>query len=94
LVGVIGDRVFRIIDINDDKFLDQKEFIKGMSLIYCSSILKKIDFIFSIYDFDNDGFISKDDVRMVLSHCPIESVNCENDIKKPKEGLLTSSSHG
>jgi len=83
-----------IMNVKKNAFLEENEFVKGMSLIYSSSINKKIDFIFSLYDFDNDGYISKDDVKIVLSHCPIESVNSENDIKKPKEGLLTSSCLG
>lgn len=33
------------------------------SLIYC---------LFNRYDFDKDGFIKKEDVRLVLSHIPIE----------------------
>lgn len=50
--------------------------------MYCDSYLNqsKIDFEIRFpytasayrYDFDKDGFIKKEDVRLVLSHIPIE----------------------
>jgi Ca2+-binding EF-hand superfamily protein len=32
----------------------------------------KIKLAFDIYDFDKDGFIRKEDVRLILSHVPID----------------------
>jgi hypothetical protein len=34
-----------------------------------------INFIFNIYDFDKDGLISKEDIRIVLSYVPLEVDN-------------------
>jgi len=28
---------------------------------------------FEIYDFDSDGYIDKEDVRLVMSHIPVDS---------------------
>jgi hypothetical protein len=35
------------------------------------SSLRKSDICYS-YDFDKDGFIRKEDVRLILSHVPID----------------------
>lgn len=35
-------------------------------------LLKFLFYFFFRYDFDKDGFIKKEDVRLVLSHIPIE----------------------
>jgi len=49
-----------------------------MCVIYSSSLRKKIQFIFEIYDFDQNGLISRNDVSMILSHCPIHSLNIKD----------------
>jgi len=49
-------------------------FIKGMLTIFTGSIEDKINFIFNFYDADNDGFIKASDVRLLLMHCPNESL--------------------
>jgi len=42
-----------------------------MLRLYCSSFDEKIRLIFQIYDFDNDGFVSKDDIATILNFLPI-----------------------
>jgi Ca2+-binding EF-hand superfamily protein len=32
-------------------------------------------FLFNRYDFDKDGYIRKEDVRLILSHVPIDKTN-------------------
>ena len=41
----------------------------------------KMKLAFEIYDFDNDGYIDKEDVRLVMSHIPVDSA-----VKKEMEG--------
>ena len=54
---------------------------------------KKISFIYfpNRYDFDSDGFVKKEDVRLVLSHIPIEKT-IGGSIKA--EGRFTSEGGG
>jgi Ca2+-binding EF-hand superfamily protein len=42
-----------------------------MFKVYYSKLESKIKLVFDIYDFDSDGFISKEDIRIVLSHIPL-----------------------
>lgn len=75
LPGVLGDRIFSIMDDDKDGFLDLKEFINGLFKIYFSSFETKCQFVFDIYDFDGDGEISREDVRIILSYIPQVSVS-------------------
>lgn len=47
------------------------EFIEGMSTLFTDSTDKIERFIFNLYDFDKDGLISREDVRVVLSYIPL-----------------------
>lgn len=62
-----------------------------MFKIYYSDLDSKIQFTFDIYDFDKDGYISRDDVKIILSHIPID-----NTINKDSEaeGSFTKSGGG
>jgi len=44
------------------------------------------------YDFDNDGFISPEDVRIILSHIPL--LNNEGVTTGPAEGQITMEGRG
>jgi Ca2+-binding EF-hand superfamily protein len=47
------------------------EFIEGMTTLFSDSTDKIEKFIFHLYDFDKDGLISREDVRVVLSYIPL-----------------------
>lgn len=70
----MSERFFSVIDENNDTYIDQKEFIHAMFKVYYSKLESKIKLVFDMYDFDSDGMISKEDIRLVLSHIPL-SVN-------------------
>lgn len=44
-----------------------------MTLVYASTLDEKMKLAFEIYDFDSDGRISAEDVRLVLSYIPIRN---------------------
>lgn len=72
LPGIIGDRFFAVLDTNNDGYVDLREFLYGLCKIYYSSLDTKLKFIFDLYDFDKDGYIKKEDIRLILSYIPIE----------------------
>lgn len=59
-----------MLDENKDSYIDQKEFIHGMFKVYFSKLESKIKFVFDMYDFDRDGEISREDLRIVMSFVP------------------------
>lgn len=72
LPGIISDRLFAVLDKNKNGYLDPKEFIEGMLILFNDPFEKLIQFIFKFYDFDHDGFITREDVRVVLSYVPLQ----------------------
>ena len=70
LPGILGERFFAVLDLNNDAYLDYREFLTGLIKIYCSNFDQKTKLVFDIYDFDGDGFISKDDISTVLAYMP------------------------
>lgn len=68
LPGIILDRLFSVFDKNGNGFLDVSEFTDGMFLLFTQSFDSLAEFIFKFYDFDNDGYITKEDIRTILSY--------------------------
>ena len=68
LPGIINDRLFNVIDENKTGYLESAEFILGMITLFCEEFDENSKFIFNFYDFDKDGEISKEDIRIVLSY--------------------------
>jgi Ca2+-binding EF-hand superfamily protein len=71
LPGVIGERFFAVLDLSKNDYVDLREFIHGFFKVYYSDLDTKIKLSFDIYDFDRDGYISQEDVRLILSHIPV-----------------------
>ena len=46
-----------------------------MTTLFSESFDKMEKFVFSFYDFDKDGYISKEDVRTVISYIPLNTRN-------------------
>ena len=68
LPGLISDRLFNVIDLNQSNYLEASEFINGMIILFCEEFDLNSKFIFDFYDFDKSGKISKEDIRTVLSY--------------------------
>ena len=59
--------------------LTQSEFVNGFFKLYMGTFLETIRIIFNLLDFDKDGIIKKDDVKLTLSYLPLNNINEEND---------------
>lgn len=73
LPGLISERLFSVFDANRNDYLDPNEFINGMTTLFTTSFDNLVGFIFHFYDFDHDGLITKEDVRVVLSYVPLNA---------------------
>jgi len=78
LPGIISERLFAIFDKNNNTYLDIEEFVGGMKTLLSENYEKTSKFIFDFYDFDKDGHITKEDIRIVLSYVPL-SINAKRD---------------
>ena len=72
LPGIIGDRLFHVLTKDDRDYIKLDEFTKGMKILFYEGFDKVSKFIFDFYDFDNDGKINKEDIRVVLSYITLE----------------------
>ena len=89
LPGLLAERFFFVLDADNDGYLNLKEFMNGMLNFYCSTFEEKLRLVFNIYDFNNDGFISKVDVTTLISCLPISIHN-----KIRSEGKYTAEGGG
>ena len=87
LPGIISDRLFSVLDRDKNEFLNHAEFVLGMKTLFArgetfNSLAK---FIFKIYDFNNDGIINKEDVKLILSYVPLNKRQSNKNIS----GIVT-----
>ena len=71
LPGIISERLFSVFDSRNEGFLQIEDFTNNMIKLFSGDYDTLINFIFDFYDFDKDGKISKEDVRIVLSYVPV-----------------------
>ena len=62
--------------------LEFNVFKTGMNTLFCDNYYYILRFIFDFYDFDDDGRISKEDIRVILSY--VESSNNKKIIQNDK----------
>lgn len=75
LPGLVAQRLYQVADTNCDGLIDLVEFRKVMQKIYYSRLETKLQLVFDIYDFDNDGIIGRDEIQAVLNHVPLTQLN-------------------
>lgn len=68
---MLGERFFTVMDLNNDGYLDHKEFVTGLLRTFCTTFDNRTKLVFDIYDFDGDGYVSKDDISAILTYLPV-----------------------
>ena len=94
LPGLINKRLFNVLDSDKDGYLSPKEFIQGLSIIYCEEICSLIEFIFLFYDFDYDGYITREDIHAIMSYIPVihsfsDMIDIEEEIQNTLDNIFT-----
>ena len=51
-------------------FVTEKSFVDNFITIYLGTLEQKMRFTFNMYDFDGDGYITPEDVRIMMSYMP------------------------
>lgn len=83
--------MFNLIDRDHDGVLKISEFQAGISRLFCSTFEEKVSLIFDLYDFNEDGYMSGEDIKTMLSHAPLTQVLEGDYMSIPKEGKYTMS---
>ena len=61
-----AENTFRVFDHNNDGKIDFREFMIGLSMSSKGSFDDKMKWIFQLYDTNNNGLISKDEMLVIV----------------------------
>ena len=81
----IAEKVFKSFTKLSTQGLCEEEFVDNLFKLYMGSFEETISIIFNILDFDRDGIIKKEDVKIFLSYLPINDDEEEGLGVKPKD---------
>lgn len=77
----ISESIFSCFDSDKNGYLSIQEFGEGMSTLYLGSFEETVKLIFNIYDSNRDGYIHKEDVRLLLSYLPLRDDHSKTEYK-------------
>ncbi|XP_054710517.1 neuronal calcium sensor 1-like [Uloborus diversus] len=60
------DYVFNVFDIDKNGVITFKEFILAISITTRGTIEEKLNWAFSLYDFDSDGYVTRDEMYDIV----------------------------
>ena len=92
--GIIGERVFTLFDKNKDGYEGKDEFISAACRLLSQKFEDNIKVVFETYDFDDDGVISREDIRILLSYVPLAEILSDKKDNARKEGTFTKGGGG
>lgn len=81
----IAEKLYNAMNQSQTPSLSKADFTSKMISLYQGDFDETIKIIFSIFDFDKDGSISKEDVKLLLSYLPLKSTGYEEQMKSLKE---------
>ena len=84
---LLADKLFNAFDEDNDGYLNVKEFIDNLILLYMGNFQETISIIFKILDFDKDLVINKGDTKLILSYLPLRSEKDKMEYKFQMESL-------
>ena len=83
----LSEKLFSAFDKDNDGLLSMEEFVKGIQDLYTGDFDKTVSIIFRMLDFDKDGFIQKEDVKLLLSYLPLKTENSRFQYEFQMESL-------
>jgi hypothetical protein len=92
LPEIVSTRVFEIADINQNGIIEVGEFVECFIRIFIAPIDEKIQLAFRIFDFDNDGKVNPEDVKILMSYIDFNTGaegSASDGQMSPREGNYT-----
>ena len=82
----IAEKLFQSFAKSSTQGLCEEEFVDNFYKLYMGSFEETTNIIFNLLDFDKDGSINKEDVKIILAYLPI---NEEKDESTEKNDLVS-----
>ena len=76
---VIAEKLFMSFMKSSTQGLCEEEFVENFYKLYMGSFEETTTVIFNLLDFDKDGIIKKEDVKIILSYLPLNEINDEKN---------------
>ncbi|XP_064613910.1 calaxin-like [Liolophura sinensis] len=80
---ILMDRVFKAFDKDNDSYINQSEWVSGLSCIMRGNMEEKMKYCFDVYDLNGDGYISREEMFHMLKNSLIKQPSEED----PDEGV-------
>lgn len=80
---LIMDRVFKAFDKDNDSYINLEEWVRGLSIFLRGTLEEHVKFCFEVYDFNGDGYISRDEMFGLLKKAVVKQSIDED----PDEGI-------
>ena len=58
------------MNLKKEDFITESSFVKNFTQVFLGDLDQKMKFTFEMYDFDSDGYITPEDVRIMMSYMP------------------------
>ena len=99
---VFTDKMFNAFNTNNDGHLSVKEILLGFAICTKGEMEKKLNYVFALYDTDNNGFLTKEEVKdgfkgmFIMTGvdpnefvCDVCASNKIQKLDKSKDGIVT-----
>ena len=70
---IIAEKLFNSFDKDQDGFLNLKEFSKNLVTLYTGTFEQICKIIFCLLDFNHDGIIIPEDVKLLMQYLPLST---------------------
>lgn len=77
----ICESIFSCFDVDKNGYLSIQEFGEGMSTLFLGTFDETVKLLFNIFDSNHDGYIHKEDIRLLLSYLPLREDHSKTEYK-------------
>ncbi|TMW62159.1 hypothetical protein Poli38472_009652 [Pythium oligandrum] len=83
LPGLLGERLFEVIDKDGSGSIGYNEFVYGLAILFRGTRKEKLKFIFDLYDLSDTGSISRYELVTMLHQFPASTLEHLNLTEEP-----------
>lgn len=83
--SAFAENTFRVFDHNKDQKIDFREFVIGLNMSSRGSFEDKMKWIFQLYDINENGFISKDEMLVIVKSIHLMCKGSSDDAEAEKQ---------